>query len=240
MKKTFLIIGTVALFAFSSIALTGCGGQNEENKEETHEHNGNEEHEHTDGGKESGDHEENGEHSHAGGGHMDHMNDVRAWLKEELGDKYDNPVPPVTEEQLAMGKKTFMTICATCHGESGKGDGPASAGLEQKPADFTDPSHSAYYSDQGRIYIINNGVEGTPMVGWASTLSEEEIQSVYGYVKSLRITTGANGEDLGEGMYTCSMHPEVSGNKDGKCPKCGMTLIPKEQKHEDDGHNHEH
>jgi mono/diheme cytochrome c family protein len=239
MKKTFLMLGTVALFAFSSAVLTGCGGEKENNNEETHEHNDNEEHEHSNGGEESGDHEENGEHSHAGGGHMDHMDDVRSWLKEKLGDEYDKTVPPATEEQLAMGQKTFMTICATCHGESGKGDGPASVGLEQKPADFTDPAHSAYYSDQGRVYIIKHGVEGTPMIGWSSTLSEDEIQGVYGYVKSLRKTADTIGEDLGEGMYTCSMHPEVSGNKDGKCPKCGMTLVPKEQSL-DDGHNHEH
>ncbi len=27
--------------------------------------------------------------------------------------------------------------------------------------------------------------------------------------------------------YTCSMHPEVSSDKPGKCPKCGMDLIKK-------------
>lgn len=25
-------------------------------------------------------------------------------------------------------------------------------------------------------------------------------------------------------IYTCPMHPEVQGDKPGKCPKCGMTL----------------
>lgn len=27
--------------------------------------------------------------------------------------------------------------------------------------------------------------------------------------------------------YTCPMHPEVSMNKPGKCPKCGTTLVKK-------------
>jgi len=27
--------------------------------------------------------------------------------------------------------------------------------------------------------------------------------------------------------YTCSMHPEVTSDKPGKCPKCGMDLIEK-------------
>ena len=29
-------------------------------------------------------------------------------------------------------------------------------------------------------------------------------------------------------VYTCVMHPEVKGDKPGKCPKCGMTLVKKE------------
>ncbi len=27
--------------------------------------------------------------------------------------------------------------------------------------------------------------------------------------------------------YTCPMHPEISSPKPGKCPKCGMTLVPR-------------
>ena len=26
--------------------------------------------------------------------------------------------------------------------------------------------------------------------------------------------------------YTCSMHPEIVRDAPGKCPKCGMTLVP--------------
>ncbi|HZO91684.1 MAG TPA: heavy metal-binding domain-containing protein [Chthonomonadaceae bacterium] len=27
-------------------------------------------------------------------------------------------------------------------------------------------------------------------------------------------------------VYTCPMHPEVRSDKPGKCPKCGMDLVP--------------
>ena len=30
-------------------------------------------------------------------------------------------------------------------------------------------------------------------------------------------------------VYTCPMHPEVTSDKPGKCPKCGMKLVPKEK-----------
>lgn len=29
--------------------------------------------------------------------------------------------------------------------------------------------------------------------------------------------------------YTCPMHPEVEQEKEGRCPKCGMKLVPKEE-----------
>ena len=47
--------------------------------------------------------------------------------------------------------------------------------------------------------------------------------------------------------YTCPMHPEVIKPQPGKCPKCGMDLVPvepKENKNENDhsfhhAHNHD-
>lgn len=36
-----------------------------------------------------------------------------------------------------QGRADFVTLCAPCHGESGKGDGPQAAHLAKKPADLT-------------------------------------------------------------------------------------------------------
>jgi len=137
-------------------------------------------------------------HSDAEGGHMGHMNKVLQRLKHELGDKYDEPVPAASKEQLVAGKKTFTKLCTTCHGESGKGDGPAAAALKQKPADFTDAEHSKFYSDQGRIYLIKKGSAGTAMPAWENSLSEKEIQSVYAYVRSLRKPASKEQQEHGE------------------------------------------
>jgi Heavy metal binding domain len=36
-----------------------------------------------------------------------------------------------------------------------------------------------------------------------------------------------NRKDQGPGAtYLCPMHPDVRGTKPGKCPKCGMNLVP--------------
>lgn len=118
--------------------------------------------------------------------HMKHMEEVRQWLKKELETQYDKPLPPATPSQIEKGEKIYQTSCAACHGTTGKGDGPAAAALPNKPADFTNSFHSSFYSDRGRIHIIKKGVTGTPMVSWEKSLSEEDIQAVYYYVRSLK------------------------------------------------------
>jgi hypothetical protein len=35
-------------------------------------------------------------------------------------------------------------------------------------------------------------------------------------------------------QYTCSMHPEVKATAPGKCPQCGMDLVPVETSTESD------
>ena len=41
-------------------------------------------------------------------------------------------------------------------------------------------------------------------------------------------------------QYTCPMHPEVISDKAGKCPKCGMFLVPMEDKAEVEGGHDKH
>lgn len=35
------------------------------------------------------------------------------------------------------------------------------------------------------------------------------------------------GHDHAATVYTCPMHPEITSDKPGQCPKCGMNLVPK-------------
>lgn len=44
------------------------------------------------------------------------------------------------------------------------------------------------------------------------------------------MSQGQPASDTEPVIYTCPMHPEVTSATPGKCPKCGMTLVKKEQK----------
>jgi mono/diheme cytochrome c family protein len=44
---------------------------------------------------------------------------------------------PLQPTSMTSGSEMFKTYCATCHGVSGKGDGPAAAALKKSPADLT-------------------------------------------------------------------------------------------------------
>jgi cytochrome c553 len=45
-------------------------------------------------------------------------------------------LPPLVPESL-VGSVSFDLYCASCHGRSGRGDGPTAAALKTKPADLT-------------------------------------------------------------------------------------------------------
>jgi len=96
---------------------------------------------------------------------------------------------------LAAGKKVFMTYCATCHGTTGKGDGPAAAGLNPKPADFADGLFKYDVNGNGTKgdiedikAIAHDGAAkhgGSPLMAPWPMLSPTDLQAVAEYIKSL-------------------------------------------------------
>ena len=46
----------------------------------------------------------------------------------------------------------------------------------------------------------------------------------------VKMDTAQKQKKIRANKYTCPMHPVVVKNKTGKCPKCGMKLVPKKTK----------
>lgn len=41
------------------------------------------------------------------------------------------------ESEVVTGRRDFQAMCASCHGDAGRGDGPLAGGLEAAPSDLT-------------------------------------------------------------------------------------------------------
>ena len=83
---------------------------------------------------------------------------------------------------MANAQKLVETNCQTCHGASGKGDGPAAAALQPKPADWTS-AKIAKETDGELFWKISNG--RGPMPPWKH-LPDQERWEIVNYIRTLQ------------------------------------------------------
>jgi mono/diheme cytochrome c family protein len=91
---------------------------------------------------------------------------------------------PLGAEAAGDGAKVFASTCASCHGETGKGDGIAGQSLEPKPKDLTQVNAMA--SDGFLFWRISKGSPGTAMIGWSGVLDDEQIWQVIAFIRTLK------------------------------------------------------
>lgn len=93
----------------------------------------------------------------------------------------DNPVDG-DAAAIDAGMMTYAMSCALCHGDTGAGDGPS--GMSTPPAtDFTSVTNQA---DDYMLWRISEGVPGTTMAGYSSSLSQDQIWQVVSYIRTLQ------------------------------------------------------
>lgn len=83
------------------------------------------------------------------------------------------PLMPNAPPNYERGKVLYAQLCATCHGPTGAGDGPASLGLDPPPINFTDQARADERSVFGLYQVIEQGLEGTSMASFASLPAED-------------------------------------------------------------------
>jgi high-affinity iron transporter len=96
---------------------------------------------------------------------------------------------------LEAGRALYAQECSACHGASGRGDGPAAAGLEPRPADLTNRERMRRLSAAALYGTISFGVEGTAMAPFAERLDPERRWDLAFYAASL----GLDPEELARG-----------------------------------------
>ena len=82
----------------------------------------------------------------------------------------------------------YTTLCSSCHGATGGGDGPGAAALSPKPRNFHDKGWQAKVDDAHLAKVITSGGASVGlsamMAPWGAVLSTEEVQLMVKKVRS--------------------------------------------------------
>jgi mono/diheme cytochrome c family protein len=89
---------------------------------------------------------------------------------------------PVTADaaSIARGKVVYTAECLTCHGASGKGDGPQAKDLEKNPGNLTNLQGQ---SAGALFWKVSEGKK--PMPTFSSKLTEQQRWDVVNYIQTL-------------------------------------------------------
>ena len=106
------------------------------------------------------------------------------WTAPQWADTLKSPYhdEPLT---LANGEELFGLYCASCHGESGYGDGAAGGALGQKPANFHD-SLVKKQSNGSLFWKISNGNGNMPP--FQDVFTAEQRWQLVAYLRKLSAT----------------------------------------------------
>ena len=115
-------------------------------------------------------------------------NSENSWVAPPEAKATENP-HPATPVDFEKGKVLFSRQCTPCHGESGKGDGPAGQYLGKPLPDFTKAEFQEQ-SDGALFWKLSKGK--APMPTFEDILSEEQRWVLVGYLRTF-LTTAEQG-----------------------------------------------
>ena len=110
-------------------------------------------------------------------------------MRNGIGAEYANRANPLSRSQtnVRAGRDLYGQYCSSCHGASGRGDGPAAGGMTPPPANIAAVTRMRMATD-GYLYwtIAEGGAPlGTAMPPYQGVLSEEEIWQLILYLRTL-------------------------------------------------------
>ena len=103
------------------------------------------------------------------------------WKAPERAARKKNPIS-ADANSIAVGKVVYTKECFSCHGATGKGDGPAAKDLEKSPGDLSNPKLWDQ-SDGALFWKITTGRK--PMASYENLLTEEQRWHVINYTRTL-------------------------------------------------------
>lgn len=98
--------------------------------------------------------------------------------------EYAGLTGPSGPEAADEGSALYRQNCEMCHGEDGRGDGPAGASLIPPPADLH--ALNATAADDYLYWRIAEGKPGTGMFAWKGILPEDDLWKLVAYIRTLK------------------------------------------------------
>lgn len=98
---------------------------------------------------------------------------------------------PAAVLPLSRGSAIYNANCASCHGNQGRADGPAAAGLDPAPTALADANLLRDATPLDFYRRVTIGVAGTAMPSYEHRLTDEERWAVAVYASTLRLPRAA-------------------------------------------------
>jgi mono/diheme cytochrome c family protein len=97
-----------------------------------------------------------------------------------------------SRQQVAQGKKQYLSYCASCHGVDGSGNGPAASTLKQLPPDLRRiqsrlgkfPREDVRKKISGALTVPVHGNKEMP--AWGMILRRTDINDLIAYLESIQ------------------------------------------------------
>src|SRR5262245_30760909 len=122
---------------------------------------------------------------------------------------------PAAQDQPGRGRLLYQLHCVECHGESGRGDGPAAAFLSPRPRDLTSgrfkirtTESGSVATDEDLIQSVRQGLYGSAMPAWNRILSDGDVHDVVSYIKTFSPRFG------GEPPRPIDVGPQIPSSPD--------------------------
>lgn len=148
---------------------------------------------------------------------------LRSRLERALGDDARLELP-TRRADLAAGAAHYAANCASCHGVTGLGDGPAARGMVPAPPAIGDATVAGDLSPAQMFRIVSIGIPGTAMAGWSTVLDADARWDIVHHLNVLRgRALAARGASLlqgrcrgcvdGDGLAAAGLPAELSSTE---------------------------
>ncbi|MBI3245449.1 MAG: c-type cytochrome [Deltaproteobacteria bacterium] len=92
-------------------------------------------------------------------------------------------LPTMPWKEVMAGQAVYDTLCVSCHGIYGRGDGLMAPALSPRPRDLTDPLYQKHVSDEALFRIVSDGQGAMPST--TDILSVKERRAVIAFIRLL-------------------------------------------------------